>query len=257
MVGSTQVRFMSQVDAEKVESRPSAWLPLILILVALAGFLGTTYWTQNREFAALNQTLEDTRKSLVAQITEQNDLLNKRYMAMMKLSQEVSVHETVLNQVQHSIRMQKTTHDSQIAELQSNLKVVKDEGAAVVSVLDKRVDGLVNKTQTQMTTVEGIQRTLDEKLLEKDKLLSKLESDLKHLKSLVNNQATEIRNLRGALAAQGISAPSPSTRTAYNNTTPNEMTNTNVPQTVEEPSNTNIKQSNLPHTNRYSWNDFK
>ncbi|MEM9445326.1 MAG: hypothetical protein AAGA18_08215 [Verrucomicrobiota bacterium] len=249
---------MSNTDSIKVESRPSAWLPLILILVALAGFLGTTYWTQNREFAALNQTLEDTKKSLVSQITEQNDLLNKRYMAMMKLSQEVSVHETVLNEVQHTIKIQKVTHENKLAELKSDLKLVKDEGAAVVAVLDKRVDGLVVKSKAHSNSVDQIQNSLDEKLSEKDKLLSRLETDIKNLTVLVNNQAAEIRSLRGALAAKGI--PTPDLRTAQSQAkSPSEGMNSSSPRTVDEAATTQttIQQAVLPHTNRYSWNDFK
>ncbi|MEM9398824.1 MAG: hypothetical protein AAF984_01330 [Verrucomicrobiota bacterium] len=231
--------------------KPSAWLPLLLIFIALAGFLGTTYWTQNREFEQLNRSLTETRNSLLDQITEQNDLLNKRYMSLMKISQEVSVHETVLNEVQQKIRTQKTDIDTQIAKMDSSVRMMRDEQAAVVSVLDQRVDTLTRKTEQQNKTLQNIKLAVNDNVEGKNEQLTKLEKELRDLRVLVNSQAREIRTLKSNVATSG-----------YNSTaTTASTTPTLSPTTSESTQKTETTSNYVPDQSsnriRYSWNDIK
>lgn len=194
------------MKSEKLAQKPSTWLPLVLIIVALAGFLGTSYWNQKREFANLSKTLSDTHQSLSSQLKDQNEQQNKHYMSFMKLSQEVAVQQTKINEIQNKVKLHKDLQDSMLTKMEKKFTVHKSEHSTVFSALDERLLKLKtygNQQQEKLTTLE---KSLKSDLSSNSEELASLQQELKTLKLLVQSQAQQLRTLK---PASSYSAPSP------------------------------------------------
>lgn len=180
-------------------TKPSTWLPLLFIALALTGFLGTSYWHQKQEFSSLQRNLSDARETLSGQLKEQNKVQNERFMAFMKLSQEVAVQDTRLAEIQNKVQLHKNVQDNQILELDTAIKVQKQEQTAVFSALDTRFDE-IKKTESQQTKkLNHLELKLEETQKGNGPDVSKLQRDLDTLKRLVETQAKEIKRMRSAL----------------------------------------------------------
>lgn len=157
--------------------KAKAIVPLILIIVALTGFVVTSSWQQQKTIKDLRTQLENARKNLGSQINAQAEQIAMRERSILALS------EDLLDQNQHLKELEK------MLDLEKEiLKKEREESMEKVSLLSEKV----SQQEQRMDVASKKLKSVDSWNKEMRSYKAKLEQQILELKGLVSEQERQI-----------------------------------------------------------------
>ncbi|MES2308121.1 MAG: hypothetical protein V4507_04605 [Verrucomicrobiota bacterium] len=179
-------------------------IPLILVILGLIGYVGTSYWTHRQEISAIRTDFETTRKSLSENLTVLQQQSDQRYAALQKLSQDYDSLQKKVSEIDQVTQTEKSERVQLLLAQQESISQLKEQQLGLVK----------NLAQAEMEIKESkeVQAEMIPTALETRKLQQQIDS----LKQLLDSQSARITNLQEQISTRN-SMPTQSVPTKSTN----------------------------------------
>ncbi len=191
---------------------------LVLAIVALGCFVAVSYYETKVKFDQVKAQIDDSRTDSQNDVKELTDQLNKRYLQLLKLAENLAMQEGRLVTIERSIGAEKDS----IAEMQDTFKTdvesIKRQGGEQT----KEVALLEDKFKTEIDS--------------KTKTIGELQDEFKTLKNLMDDQSAllvMIREQAIVSAASNGTTPPPAVPAAPSS--PIDISVQNAPPGAQSP----------------------
>ena len=158
------------------DPQSSLKIPLILVVLGLIGYVGTSYYTQRQEFASVRLDLESARKGLSENLNILQQQSEQRYASLQKLTQDFEAIQKQLTEIDQAAQAEKKERAQLLLSQQESITLLKGQQAALVKGLaqnemeikeSKEVQAQMSPTaletrklQTQIDTLNKLQESL-------------------------------------------------------------------------------------------------
>lgn len=144
-----------------------AMIPLVVILIALAGFVVTSSWQQQRDLKGIKKEVEKTKKDLVSQIAAQGEQLALREVSIRTLSKDLVEQERKLKAFKEIIQLERNENKKERLEVKKRAKVFAGE-------ISKQKEE-VKKSLEQIQSLEAWLKEMQSRQMDVDRQINGLQ----------------------------------------------------------------------------------
>lgn len=144
-------------------------LPVVVIVLAMGGFMVTSYLTSSSRIEELRGELEQTRKSLVDKVDFQQDVLRIRENAIISLAEDMVKQREMMIVIDKQMSDIRDETRQNTETLQSGIGNASQENARRIDELEKGVKGisdLLMRLQQDLNALRALSRKYEKELMQ-------------------------------------------------------------------------------------------